>query len=165
MSGRAVRPVYVAGPLGFTESGRAWYSSMLLPAIEERGLTPLDPWALGGAFLEASKIRSATKRTAAYAVLNRKAARRNVRLISSSSAVFAVLDGADVDSGTAAEIGYASALRKPVIGWRSDFRTSGDNDAALINLQVQYFVEMRGSVHEDLEEALDRLAVVARSRR
>ena len=37
-------------------------------------------------------------------------------------AVVAILDGADSDSGTCIEIGYARARGKPVIGVRTDFR-------------------------------------------
>lgn len=37
------------------------------------------------------------------------------------SSAFAVLDGVDVDSGTAWEIGYAYARGKPIIGLRTDF--------------------------------------------
>jgi nucleoside 2-deoxyribosyltransferase len=41
--------------------------------------------------------------------------------------VLAVLDGADADSGTCFECGYAKALEKPIVGLRTDFRKSGDN--------------------------------------
>lgn len=41
-----------------------------------------------------------------------------------SDVVVAVLDGPDVDSGTAFELGYARALGLPVIGIRTDFRES-----------------------------------------
>ena len=40
----------------------------------------------------------------------------------------AVLDGTDVDSGTAAEIGYAFARGKLIVGYRGDFRLSADNE-------------------------------------
>ena len=38
--------------------------------------------------------------------------------------VLAILDGADADSGTCMEIGYAKANNKPIIGLRTDFRES-----------------------------------------
>lgn len=37
--------------------------------------------------------------------------------------VVAVLDGVDVDSGVAFEIGFAVALGKPVVGFKTDHRT------------------------------------------
>ncbi len=42
--------------------------------------------------------------------------------IHKADAVVAILDGADADSGTAFEVGYAYALGKAVIGVRTDFR-------------------------------------------
>ena len=44
-----------------------------------------------------------------------------------SKAVIALLDGADVDSGTAFEIGMAYAFKKPVLGIRTDMRLFMDN--------------------------------------
>ena len=40
--------------------------------------------------------------------------------------VVAIMDGADPDSGTSWECGYAYAMRKPVVLFRSDLRGSGD---------------------------------------
>jgi nucleoside 2-deoxyribosyltransferase len=42
--------------------------------------------------------------------------------------VVAIMDGADPDSGTCWECGYAYARRKPVVLFRSDGRVSGDGD-------------------------------------
>ena len=46
--------------------------------------------------------------------------------INKSQLVLAILDGADADSGTCVEIGYARAKQKPVLGIRTDFRASED---------------------------------------
>lgn len=40
--------------------------------------------------------------------------------------IVAIMDGADPDSGTAWECGYAYATKKPVVLFRSDLRGSGD---------------------------------------
>ncbi len=53
--------------------------------------------------------------------------------IKKSDAIVAVLDGPDVDAGTCVEIGYAFANKKPVIGLRTDFRSSEDRG---VNLMV-----------------------------
>jgi nucleoside 2-deoxyribosyltransferase len=58
--------------------------------------------------------------------------------------VVAVLDGVDVDSGTASEIGFAYGLGKRSYGLRTDSRLAGDNPGALVNLQVQYWIEASG---------------------
>ena len=49
-----------------------------------------------------------------------------LKALEESDIVVAVLDGPDVDSGTAFEVGYARALGLPVIGMRTDFRESQD---------------------------------------
>ena len=46
--------------------------------------------------------------------------------LQSSRSVVAILDGADADSGTCFECGYAVGHGIPVIGVRTDFRLSGD---------------------------------------
>ena len=58
--------------------------------------------------------------------------------------VLANLDGQDVDSGTAAEIGYAFAKGKPIIGYRGDVRLSSDNVGSTVNLQVEFFIRESG---------------------
>ena len=54
--------------------------------------------------------------------------------------VIAVLDGPDVDSGTAFECGYALAVGKPIIGLRTDIRAGGDDPRASINLMLAHCV-------------------------
>ena len=58
----------------------------------------------------------------------------------SDEAIFgsdAMLDGAQVDDGTAWEIGYAYAKGIPVIGLRTDFRLCADSDGGLVNAMIQ----------------------------
>ena len=55
-----------------------------------------------------------------------------------------MLDGVDVDSGTAAEIGYGFAKGKKIVGYRGDLRLSSDNEGAIVNLQVEYFIRASG---------------------
>jgi nucleoside 2-deoxyribosyltransferase len=49
-----------------------------------------------------------------------------IKAIESADAVVAILDGADSDSGTSWECGYAYARRKPIVGLRTDLRSSED---------------------------------------
>lgn len=55
-------------------------------------------------------------------------ARRSFRFlldgVERCDAVLAVLDGPDADPGTCVELGYAHALRRPILGLRSDARTA-----------------------------------------
>jgi len=50
--------------------------------------------------------------------------------------VVAVIDGADADSGTAWEMGYAYAHNKPVIAIRTDFRRVGMHEQVNLMLEV-----------------------------
>ena len=137
--------VYVAGPLGFTHYGRQFHETDVLAALRSAGLSPHDPWTIpGDPFAAAAALPAGAERVAAFAHANIVAGRRNEELIRASSAVLALLDGADVDSGTAAEIGFAAALGIPIIGLRLDFRPSGDNEATVVNLQVAHFIEASG---------------------
>ena len=93
--------------------------------------------------------------------VNRKLGRGNQALIDQASGVLALLDGSDVDSGTAAEIGYAAAKGTPVVGLRTDIRPSGDNEATTVNLQIQWFIELsRGDLVLTVADALTKLTEV-----
>jgi nucleoside 2-deoxyribosyltransferase len=59
----------------------------------------------------------------------------NREAIDSADMVVAVIDGADADSGTAWEMGYAFAHQKPVIAVRTDFRRSGRDEQ--VNLMLE----------------------------
>ena len=76
----------------------------------------------------------------AWRWLNRAMGERNRLAIDACDVLMAVLDGVDVDSGTAAEVGYAFARGKLIMGYRGDFRLSSDNEGAAVNLQVEHFI-------------------------
>ncbi|NMB79856.1 MAG: nucleoside 2-deoxyribosyltransferase [Methanomicrobiales archaeon] len=61
--------------------------------------------------------------------------RQNVEALEASDIVVAVIEGADADSGTAWEMGYASARGKPVIAIRTDFRRVGHHEH--VNLMLE----------------------------
>ena len=151
--------VYVAGPLGFTDATRPFHEDVLVPALRALGFDVLDPWAGGAGITAALAIDDHEERLAALRLANDEVGRANAEMIESCTGVLAVLDGVDVDSGTAAEIGYAAALGVPVVGWRSDLRNAGDNAGAIVNLQVEHFLS--GPVHRTLPAALHALARVA----
>jgi nucleoside 2-deoxyribosyltransferase len=87
--------------------------------------------------------------------------------------VVAIMDGADPDSGTCWECGYAYAMKKPVVLFRSDLRGSGDADdipynAMLIGAADEHIELRLGSVDEAaaaIHAALVRLTGAAGSRR
>jgi nucleoside 2-deoxyribosyltransferase len=139
--------IYLAGPLGFSEAGRAFHNDTLVPFLKQHGHTILDPWTL----TDARKIQAVAalpygqEKKNAWVALNKEVGANNTAAIDRCDLVVAILDGVDVDSGTAAEIGYAFARGKPVVGYRGDFRLSADNEGSTINLQVEYFIRESGS--------------------
>ncbi|HJJ96499.1 MAG TPA: nucleoside 2-deoxyribosyltransferase [Methanocorpusculum sp.] len=72
--------------------------------------------------------------------------RWNLAALKNSDIVVAVIDGSDADSGTAWEMGYATALGKRVIAIRTDFRRYSDNE--LVNLMLETEAEVAGSSEE-----------------
>jgi nucleoside 2-deoxyribosyltransferase len=163
--------VYVASPLGFSAVGRLYYRDVLLPAVKAAGLRALDPWApkhaRNSGLATALKLPIGDERVARLSHANHAAAELNFEMITTAEGMLAVIDGNDIDSGTAAEIGAASALDKPIVALRTDFRSMGDNDGSPINLQVEYFIRRSGGViRSDPNAAARRLArLVARSDR
>jgi nucleoside 2-deoxyribosyltransferase len=89
-------------------------------------------------------MRYGLERRAAWRKLNKEIAAGNRVAIESCDLLLAILDGPDIDSGTACEIGYAFAKGKPILGYRSDYRMCADNEAATVNLQVEYFIRESG---------------------
>ena len=106
------------------------------------------------------------KKREAWRKLNRRMGATNRAAIDDAHGVVAILDGTDVDSGTAAEIGYAFARGKLIVGYRGDFRLSADNEGSTVNLQVEFFIHESGgaivSRYEDLEPCLRPLRATQR---
>ena len=150
----------MAGPLGFSEAGRLFHYTVLIPFVKRLKYKVLDPWSLTDPrTIEAvQRMPYGPEKREAWRALNREMAARNRAAIDEAQGVVAVLDGTDVDSGTAAEIGYAFARGKLIVGYRGDFRLSADNEGSTVNLQVEFFIRESGgtivSRYEDLEASL-----------
>ncbi len=142
------KKVYLASPYGFSESTKMFMNDTLIPLLKRQGYDILNPWDIGEHtakdLLSVSSTSDFSERQAAYAEINRRIGQQNEIAIRQSDLLVAVLDGQEVDSGVAAEVGFAHALSKKVIGYRGDFRLSGENIGARVNLQVQYFIEKSG---------------------
>lgn len=142
---------YIAGPLGFTEAGRRYHQEVYLPALT-RIVEPVDPWALTTP-AEVEQAR-AYGRQREFAL---EIGRRNAEAIRSCRLLVAQLDGQEVDSGTAAEVGYAAALGLTCFGWRTDLRDAGE-PGVRVNLQLETFIaESGGALAGSLHELLDAL--------
>lgn len=149
--------VYLAGPSGFTEPGLAWHNNVLIPAVLQAGLVPMDPWGNQSAIHEVlTTMDFGAERRDALRVANLEQGRYDLSLVRGSRAILAVLDGCDVDSGTALEIGYGFALGLLIVGLRTDIRGSGDNEGSEVNLMIETCIEDSGGIYTtNPQEAVD----------
>ncbi len=126
-----MKTVYLAAPL-FSEAERD-FNSKLRDKIKSAGFKVFLPQE------DSNNIKDEKNRQ--EIIFN-----KNVAAIERSDIIAAVIDGTDVDSGTAWEIGYAFAKGKPVIGLRTDFRTLGIEGT--VNLMVERSVILCASIAE-----------------
>jgi nucleoside 2-deoxyribosyltransferase len=109
----AAKHVYIAGPL-FTPAERTLLEE-LAGAIEAAGFVTYLPHRDGG-------LAAADRRN------TRAFYDADIRGLDACGVIIAVLNGADVDSGTAFEIGYGVARGVPVLGLYEDLRVSAPHD-------------------------------------
>lgn len=138
---------YLASPLGFTEAGRDYYARVYLPALAAI-VDPVDPWAdaTGADFAAAGDPQ-------AQRALALEIGRRNAEAIRGCDLLVAYLDGAEPDSGTVVEVGYACGLGLRCFGLRTDARQAGEPGVAL-NLQVESLIVASGG---EIVPSLDAL--------
>lgn len=126
-----MRTVYLAAPL-FSEAERD-FNRKLREHIQSTGLKVFLPQE------DSNNIREDINRQ--HIIFN-----KNLDAIEHSDILVAVIDGTDIDSGTAWEIGYAYAKGKTVLGLRTDFRTLGIEGR--VNLMVERTVILCTSISE-----------------
>lgn len=155
-----MKRVYIASPLGFAASTTAFMNDLVerLTGIVEIE-NPWDDLRFVDDLAQIATLETYAERVSRLQKINHELGKTNAERIDKSDAVLAILDGVDVDSGTAAEIGYAFGKGKTVYGLRTDFRLAGDNLGATVNLQVQYFIEASGG---RVVAALDSLITCAK---
>lgn len=118
--------IYLAGPL-FTHAERAYLSALRdrlrqnVPAVVTWPGDLFDDAHLASLGPKAKEHIFETCRDAIHAATH----------------VVALLDGPQVDDGTAWEIGYAYAKGIPIIGLRTDFRQAGDTPTSLANAMIE----------------------------
>ena len=125
--------VYQAGPL-FSEAEQDWHRK-LKSRIEARFAALGSPvevrWP--GEFFSAEDIE-AWGPDARHHIYQ-----GCVRALADADLLVALLDGTQVDDGTAFEIGYFASQhpRRPILGVRTDFRRGGDTDFSLVNAMIE----------------------------
>jgi len=78
----------------------------------------------------------------------------NLRALMGCDLMVAILDGPQVDDGTAWEMGYFYALGKRILGVRTDFRMAGEAPESKVNAMVEHACL---SVEESLDELIQEL--------
>jgi nucleoside 2-deoxyribosyltransferase len=138
--------VYLASPLGFSPETRP-YLERIKERLGDLGFDVIDPWSddrFAGVIAQAEDIDGFRERAAAFARIAVAIGELNEARIREADVLLGVLDGAEVDSGTASEIGFAAALGKRCFGLRTDGRDCGDFVGIPVNLQVLHFIERSG---------------------
>src|SRR6266568_7871354 len=105
--------IYLAGPL-FTQAEWQW-NAHLAGQLRSIGFNVILPQERALPMLQGSEKFSASTLFAA-----------NVRSLDEADVILANLDGADADSGTCWECGYAFKAGVPILGIRTDVRQGGD---------------------------------------
>ena len=146
--------IYFAGPL-FSEAERDWIvkakgqilaTAKTKPAI---AITIVSPYYL----ITQEEINSLGEK-AKFEIFSR--CRSNLE---DSDILIALLDGTQVDDGTAWEIGYFYAKKLPeqkIIGIRTDFRRSGECEGALINAMIECSCDRIVRSREELLEIISQ---------
>lgn len=133
MESTAMR-IYLAGPL-FTEAERAWLAATKekIEALGRglgRNVTVIWPYEL----ITQAEIDALGTRAKAEIF------RRCRESLHDADLVVALLDGPQVDDGTAWEIGYFHARQSGnagVIGVRTDFRKAGEAEGSVVNAMIE----------------------------
>jgi len=81
----------------------------------------------------------------------------NVQALNQCDLMVAILDGAQVDDGTAWEIGFFFSQGKKILGIRTDFRRAGESVESRVNLMIECSCAMVASSTEELYFELERL--------
>ena len=152
--------LYLANPLGF--------SSLSVLALEKIIESIPNKWAVYEPFREAKEFgvkiveiesnQTITLQKAKIQLqkINAEIGKKNEQAIRNCNLVVAILDGMPEDTGVAAEIGFAYALGKKIIGLRTDFRYAADNLGSAVNIQVEHFIRSSGGIiARSLQEFLE----------
>jgi nucleoside 2-deoxyribosyltransferase len=138
--------IYLASPLGFSaEHGD--YRERIRNRLISQDFVIFDTWEqkqFVSRIEGALALMNYGDRIRAFREISSEIGTRNEEGLRDADIVFAVLDGAEVDSGTASEVGFGCALGKKCYGLRTDVRNSGELEGIPLNLQVLHFIESTG---------------------
>jgi nucleoside 2-deoxyribosyltransferase len=121
-----LKTIYIAGPL-FSEHEREYLIKLVDILSKELGLDQYEDFFLP--HRDAGDVGVTGERNEIFSL--------DLRYLEQAKIVIALLDGQDVDSGTAVELGYAFAKGKKIFGLLTDFRaylSSSKTPAKLNNM-------------------------------
>ena len=133
--------VFIAGPL-FSQAERE-YNLKVDEGLREQGFETFLPQRDAGK-LDELLIKEGER---AY----RTIFERDLKGLDWADVVVAILDGTDVDSGTAFEVGYSFAKGKPVVGLKTDMRVFA-KDEELNNMLTQGIRALARNLDEVVSE-------------
>src|SRR2546430_17278885 len=111
--------IYLASPLGFTEAGRYFLRSQLIPVLQKTGHTIVDPWSISADLAAKLQLALANSNlsqvSASLRSINQEICRRNENALRECDTMIAVLDGQEVDSGVGAEAGVGHGLGAQIV--------------------------------------------------
>ncbi len=129
--------IFLAGPL-FSEAERS-YNASLAARLRKEGF---EVWLAQ----EKGIVKLGTSPEKQY-LFN-----EDLEGIRGSAVILAILDGTDVDAGTAFELGYAHALGKPLYGLKTDYRSFSPVEN--VNLMIEVPVRQ---IFRSLDEVIAAL--------
>ncbi|ANA40427.1 nucleoside 2-deoxyribosyltransferase [Geobacter anodireducens] len=138
--------IYLASPLGFSPETKS-YLEKVKHKLRSLGHDVFDPWEQDHfvrRIEQAYRIGDFHARVDEFRAIASGIGEINEKGIMACDGLLAILDGAEVDSGTAGEVGFASALGRKCYGLRTDIRDCGDFVGVPINLQILRFIERSG---------------------
>ena len=138
----ATKTIYLAAPL-FSDAERE-FNCKLRDQITKRGFSVFLPQEDSN---DTTEMRHEEKQNYIF--------NENLKAIDNSDIIVAILDGgSDVDSGTAWELGYAFARKKPVLALKTDFRTLGSE--GVVNLMIEVSADSLATDINGLMDALEQ---------
>jgi len=140
--------IYFAGPL-FTVYEREYISKCAV-SLRENGLHPFVP--------HENPMKPDDTRSLAQRCLD-----KDFNAIAESNAMLALINGPEIDDGTACEIGIFYALmqkdstKKGIVALHDDWRTGGVSEGKPLNAFVVGCIEKVGVICNSLEEVIQQL--------
>lgn len=145
---------YVASLYGFAESTKGWYYQRLLPMLSQH-VTVIDPWDVDVSHIFEAPVEQRPGLWTKLGLHHLETIKTQAKL------VVAGLDQEPPDNGTVVEASWAAAHHIPVVGYRGDLRTTGE-EGMHYNLMIAAAIRVSGGLAvatmAELSEAVEYFA-------